>query len=293
MTPAPGYSAITPVRDEAENLRRLAASLREQQLRPLEWIVVDNGSQDETRDVVAALAAEHDWIRLLSVPPASRAVPGKPIVRAFHAGIAALAREAEVVVKLDADVSFEPDYFERLLAAFRAEPKLGIAGGVCMELDDGAWHPTFVTGDHVRGAVRAYRWKCLQDVLPLEERMGWDGIDELKANVLGWTTRILPDLSFRHHRPVGARDGRPHRRWQALGEGAHYMGYRPWYLVLRSLHHARRDIAALAMIWSYVGAALRREPVYGDAAVRAHLRRQQSLANLPRRIREARGKRAA
>jgi hypothetical protein len=119
--------------------------------------------------------------------------------------------------------------------------------------------------------------------MPLEERVGWDGIDELKATVLGWRTQMLPEISFYHHRRLGARDGARAARWRAQGEASYYMGYRPSYLLLRSLHHARRDPAALSMIASYAFALARRKPRYADTEVRRHLRRMQRLRSLLRR----------
>jgi hypothetical protein len=198
-------------------------------------------------------------------------------VRAFHAGLRELEATPSVIVKLDADTSMEPDHFERLLAAFAAEPRLGIASGTCLEQRDGRWEPVAVAPGHVRGAARAYRRECLEEVLPLEERVGWDGIDGFKATVRGWTTRMLPELSFYHHRPVGIRDGAPAARWQAQGEAAYYMGYRFSYLLLRSLYRARREPWALAMSTSYLAAAFRREPRCRDADVRNYVRRKQRL----------------
>jgi glycosyltransferase involved in cell wall biosynthesis len=285
------YAVVTPARDEAENLRRLASCMLAQTERPSEWIVVDNGSADETCAIVEALAEQHAWIRLVRRAGERQARPGGPVVRAFHAGLAALRAEPDVVVKLDADVSFEPDHFATLLAAFASRPRLGIAGGDCLELNDGAWLPVPVTGAHVRGAERAYRRECLGDVLPLEERMGWDGIDELRAAVHGWETEIVAGVRFLHHRPVGARDGGRARRWLAQGEGAHYMGYRPSYIALRTLRRMLREPAAAAMLWGYARAALRREPRYADARVRDELRRGQRLRELPLRAREALGRR--
>jgi hypothetical protein len=285
------YSLVTPARDEADNLRRLGASLLAQTVLPSEWIVVDNGSSDETPDVVAGLAEGRPWIRFLRVPGDAAARPGAPVVRAFHSGLAALSSAPDVVVKLDADVSFEPDYFERLLAAFGADPRLGIAGGRCDELENGVWSERRVTAGHVRGAARAYRWNCLQEVLPLEEGMGWDGIDGLKANAGGWKTRLVPGLAFRHHRAVGERDGARRARWIAQGRGSWAMGYRAGYLVVRTLFRACRDPAALAMLWGYAAAALRREPRLADPAARAELRRRQSLRSLPVRAREVLGRR--
>src|SRR5206468_1167567 len=99
-------------------------------------------------------------------------------------------------VKLDADVSFGHAFFERLMHEFAADRSLGIAGGMCFEQVGGRWLPQHVTRSHVRGATRAYRFDCLREILPLEERMGWDGIDELKAGVRGWSVRTIPDLPF-------------------------------------------------------------------------------------------------
>ena len=178
-----------------------------------------------------------------------------------------------IVVNVDADISFEPDYFERLLAEFENDPSLGIASGSAFELDNGAWRQRFVTGSTVWGASRAFRWECLQQILPFEERVAWDGIDEFKANARGWRTHAFEELPFRHHRREGSRDGSALRARRNQGHAAYYVGYRPWYLVLRSVWNARREPASLGMIWGYGAAALKREPRSDDAAARAYLAR--------------------
>lgn len=284
------YALVTPTRDEFVNLQRLARCVEQQTVQPQRWIIVDNGSVDETLGFARKLEERVPWVAALSASGTYTAEPGAPIVRAFHRGLRELTGEPDVVVKLDADVSLEPDYFERLLRAFAKDASLGIASGVCYEERDGSWTATHVTRSHVRGATRAYRWQCLQDVLPLEERVGWDGIDELKANVLGWRTEIVGDLAFYHHRALGSRDGARSARWIRQGKAAHYMGYRFVYLVLRTLHHARRDPAALAMVFGYLAAWLRREPQHDDDRIRQHLRERQSIRNLRARRREALGR---
>ncbi len=289
--PPVSYAAITPARDEATTLPRLAESLAGQTVPPTRWVIVDNGSTDGTLAIATELAERSPWIEVLNTAGDDRPVRGGAIVRAFHAGLEALAGEADIVANLDADVSFEPDFFARLLAAFAEDPRLGIASGTCYEEQDGEWRQRHVTGTTVWGATRAYRRACLADVLPLEERMGWDGIDEMKASARGWRTHALTDLPFKHHREEGQRDGSRRRARIAQGRAAHYIGYRPWYLVLRSLHHARREPAALAMIWGYAGAAIRRSPQHPDRAVRDELRRRQSLRRVPTRAREAFGRR--
>jgi glycosyltransferase involved in cell wall biosynthesis len=297
--PAPArltYALVTPARDEEQNLSRLAASLVGQTLPPAAWIVVDDGSTDGTRALLAALCDAHAWVRVVDAPAGEGPlVEGRLAgrdVAAFQAGLAALPDEPDVVLKLDADVSLLPDFFDGLVAAFEADPQLGIAGGACFELEHGAWRERWVTGDHVRGATRAYRWACLRDVQPLETRLGWDGIDEVRARVGGWRTRSLRTLPFFHHRGVGERDG-VRRAFRDQGATAYAMGYRPSYLLARSLFRAGKTPAALSMIVGYAQAALAHGPWLGDAEVRAYIRERQRVRELPLRAREALGRRHA
>jgi biofilm PGA synthesis N-glycosyltransferase PgaC len=284
------YALVTPVRDDVENLERLAACVAEQTMLPKRWIIVDNGSVDDTGQRARELAAKHDWIELCTSPATTVAEPGAPIVKAFHAGLARLSDPVDVVVKLDADVSFDTDYFERLLLAFEHQPLLGIASGECLELRNREWRSTHVTAGHARGATRAYRWECLQELLPLPERMGWDTADELQANVRGWETGTVRDLAFYHHREVGSRDGLPWTRWVRQGEACHYLGYSLSYLLLRTLHRSIRQPAAVGMLVGYLSAAVRRGDRLDDIAVREHLRSRQSLRRLHLRAREAFGR---
>jgi poly-beta-1,6-N-acetyl-D-glucosamine synthase len=285
------YALITPVRDERENLARLADAVAAQTVAPGRWIIVDNGSTDGSLELAGELSQTHAYVRTLSTPPTATAEPGAPIVRAFHAGVQALEQPFDVVVKLDGDVSFEPEYFASLLDAMANDERLGIVSGECLEEVGGSWQVRPVTEGHARGATRAYRRECLEAVLPLPERFGWDTVDEVKANVLGWKTGTIPGVCFYHHRPVGARDGAPWSRWVRQGSGAHYLGYRFSYVLARTLHRARRNPAALGMLVGYGRALARRSERHPDRAVILHLRRRQSIHRLPHRAREALGKR--
>jgi len=283
------YALVTPVRNEEENLRRLISCVREQTTAPRAWVIVDNGSSDRTVSLANELATVEPWVRVLEIAGGPAQARGAPVVRAVLAGLEAIDPWPEIVVKLDADVSFEPDHFERLLEHFAVDPRLGIASSLCLEEDGGRWRARYSTRSHARGAVRAYRSACLRDVMPLEQRMGWDGIDEIKAAVRGWRSATVEDVVFLHHRQLGEREGAA-SRWARQGEMAHYMGYRPSYLVFRALYRALREPAALAMVSGYVAAAVHRSPRYPDAEVRSWLRREQSLRRLPHRAREALGR---
>ena len=285
------YAAITPAKDDSDRLEALAESLAAQTVPPTAWLVVDNGSKDDTPAVIAELSRRYPWMRSIAVPPFEDVARGGPIVRAFQTGVEALGAGYDVIAKVDADITMDADYFERLLHAFAADERLGIASGTCYELQDGEWVQRFGTGANVWGAARAYRAACLKSVLPLEERIGWDGVDVIKANVLGWRTATLLDLPFQHHRPEAVRERGRWHGWAVQGDAAHFMGYRFSYLLLRTIFQAWRDPSAFGMLSGYARAALRRAPSIEDPGVREYVRREQRLRDLPARRREALGAR--
>jgi hypothetical protein len=284
------YALITPVRDEEVNLARLADSVERQTAKPRAWVIVDTGSTDATPRLMTELSARMPFVRTLTVEGPAVPTRGGPIVRAFVAGIESLEFAPELVIKQDADTSFDADYFDRVLAAFAADARLGLASGASVELVGDTWQVTHGARDHVRGPSRAYRWQCLQDVLPLDEHRGWDEIDSIKAQIRGWRVGTLSDVTFIHHRPDGLRDGSRRGRWMRMGSEAHYMGYRFSYLLIRSGWRAREDPLAMAMIAGYLDAAVHRQARYPDPAVRRHLRKQQSPLHLPLRLRESIGR---
>jgi biofilm PGA synthesis N-glycosyltransferase PgaC len=283
------YAVVTPARNEEVNLRRLGGAMAAQSLPPAEWIVVDDGSTDATATVLASLAAAHPWIRPLARPAADageRLADGRRRARdldGFLIGARSLTASVDVIVKVDADVSFRADFFERLTGAFAADPLLGIASGTCYEQEDGAWVRRTKAASTVWGATRAYRADCLPDLEALEPCMGWDGLDEIRVQLRGRRTRTFVDLPFRHHRPEGGRELSSLHQGEALGRASWYMGYRPSFLALRALYRARREPAALAMLWGYGAAALRRDRRCPDERVVRELRRRQRLSAALRR----------
>jgi len=283
------YAVVTPARNEEINLPRLAAAIIAQEHRPEVWAVVDDGSTDRTPEVLTQLASEHDWIRPLERPAADREeslAHGRRKARdldGFLYGAVPLRERVDVIVKVDADVDFEPDYFAELMARFAADPKLAIASGTCYEQENGTWVRRTKAESTVWGATRAYRSDCLADLMALEPCMGWDGLDEISVQLRGMRTQTFTELPFRHNRPEGGREFSSLHQGEALGRAAWYMGYRPSYLTIRAVYRARREPAALGMLWGYFGAAAKRVPQCPNEALVEALRDRQRLGPTLRR----------
>jgi glycosyltransferase involved in cell wall biosynthesis len=283
----PSYAIVTPARNERDNLSRLAESVIAQDHLPAYWVIVDDGSDDGMHEVAYDLAERYEWILLIGTGEDSAELAegrrrGRDLL-AFRRGIDALPAPVDVFVKVDADTSFDADYFAQLMARFGDEPDLGIAGGCCYELNpEGRWERIKVAGSHPRGASRAYRWELRDVVFDLEPELGWDGVDEVMAELRGFRTAGFHGFGFRHHRKVGEREGRL-RAGAALGRQAWYMGYRPSYLVLRALYRARENFASLAMVYGYAAAAVTGAPQCPHPPVTLRIREGQRLRVVMRR----------
>jgi glycosyltransferase involved in cell wall biosynthesis len=283
------YAVVTPARNEEANLQRLGAAMIAQSHRPVEWVVVDDGSTDRTPEVLAELAAAHPWIRPLERPAADREeslAHGRRKARdldGFLLAAVPLRDHVDVVVKVDADVSFAPDFFEELIGRFAADDLLAIASGTCYEQEDGEWVRRTKAESTVWGATRAYRSDALADLMALEPCMGWDGLDEISVQLRGLRTLTFVDLPFRHHRPEGGRELSSLHQGEALGRAAWYMGYRPSYLALRAIYRSRREPAAIGMLWGYFRCAARRVPQCPNEQLVEALRERQRLGPTLRR----------
>jgi hypothetical protein len=205
-------------------------------------------------------------------------------MEAFNGGYAALASDDwDFIVKLDGDLTFAPDYFESCFDRFGRDPNLGIAGGVIYNLmPDGTQQfepggPPF----HVRGATKIYRRACWEEIGGFWPAPGWDTLDEVKANMCGWTTRSFPELHLLHHRPTGAADG----RWRNLvknGKSDYISGYHPLFMLAKCLSRLRQRpyvAGSIALAYGFVNAYMRHTPQVDDPELIRYLRRQQ-LARL-------------
>jgi glycosyltransferase involved in cell wall biosynthesis len=245
---------ITPVRNEVNYLPLTIESMVAQALRPVQWIIVDDGSSDGTPAIVERFQAVHPWITLVRRADRGHRAPGGGVIEAFYDGYAEVADpQWDFLVKLDGDLSFGPDYFERCLARFAQEPRLGLAGGLVCAQRNGALTIDFV-GDppfHVRGATKIYKRECWDRISPLIKAPGWDTVDELKANLHGWLTWTFPDLKLVQHKPTGSADGN-WQNWFKNGRANYITGYHPLFMAVKCLSRAAHKpyVLAAAGLWS-------------------------------------------
>ena len=241
MTPTPQapslptYVLVTPARNEEKTLGETLQSVVAQTHLPQEWIVVSDGSTDGTDELVRDYARVHPFIRLLRLekrPDRNFA----SVVFATEAGIAALeTKDYAFLGLLDADVRFKPTYFADLIQRFLEQPKLGLAGGVAVDVINGQYHWHRYNPKNVAGAVHFFRRECFQAIAPLTAipEGGWDAITNVQARAAGFDTQTFSDLIVDHLKPRNiSQGGILRRKWQ-LGVRDYALGYDPLFALLR------------------------------------------------------------
>ncbi len=291
------YVVISPVRNEAQYIEHTLRSMVSQTVPPKLWILVDDGSSDGTAGILDTWAAQYSWIRAIHLPDRSqvnsaiepdpsekretgrgrRAQQAKEI-EAFYQGFQTLEiTDWDFLVKLDGDLSFGPDYFEKCFKEFESDPKLGIGGGAISNLVDGNLQFEPTREFHVRGATKIYRRNCWNDMGGVLRGAAWDTIDEVKANMLGWQTRSFPSLTVTHHRFTGAANG----MWQNAvknGTWSYICGYHPLFMVLRCFKRLLKKpvfVGSVGLMYGYMSAFLQQIPQVEDRSVLHYLREQQ------------------
>ncbi len=272
------YVVITPVRDEEQHVEATIESVSGQTVRPAEWVIVDDGSTDRTGVILDRYAAQIPWLRVIHRPDRGFRKPGGGVVDAFNEGYRSLrCNDWDFIVKLDGDLSFSPDYFQRCFEQFRKQPDLGIGGGeICHDLGGKLKlevNPRF----HVRGATKIYRKACWEAIGGLWPAAGWDTIDEVKANMLGWKTRSFEDLRLIHHRLTGSADGLLRDRLKH-GSVCFTCGYHPLFVLARCVYRLVRKpyvIGSLAMLFGFLRGYFIHTPQVNDERLIRYLRAQQ------------------
>jgi biofilm PGA synthesis N-glycosyltransferase PgaC len=275
------YVVITPVRNEGPHLQATIDSMVAQTTPPLLWVIVNDGSTDNTQIIADAAAEKYPWIRVLHRPDRGFRKSGGGVVEAFNDGYALVQDLTwDFLAKLDGDLAFEPDYFQKCLARFEADPQLGIGGGRIYSrlngalVDDSPGDPPF----HVRGATKIYRRATWEAIGGLLSAPGWDTLDELKANMLGWKSCPFKGLPVCQLKPTGSADG-AWKNWFKNGRANYITGYHPAFMLakcIKRLFAAPLLVGAAGLACGYCNGYLNRQirPVNDPALIR-YIRAQQ------------------
>jgi biofilm PGA synthesis N-glycosyltransferase PgaC len=297
-TPAPAAErllVVSPVYNEAGHIDRTARAIAAQERRPDRWVIVDDGSRDDTLEIARRWERELPFLTVMSATETDDGPDRLALARearAFNLGIEKAGwRDFTHVGKLDGDVELPPHWFATLLAGFRADPDLGLVGGRLEEPSPRGWEVIPIPDSHIHGAVKLYRRECLEAIGGIRERLAWDTIDETYARMRGYAAHSLPDLVARHHRHWGSADGRLRGRARH-GECAWVLHQSAPWALLRALKLARlapAGLSGMAFFYGYARAAARGTPRVDDPRfrdfVRAELRARMTArldAGLPR-----------
>lgn len=277
----PRYVVISPVRDEAAFLPRTIAAMTSQTIAPTLWILVDDGSRDETAQIAARAAAQHPWIRVVRRGDRGVRKVGGGVVEAFYAGLSEVRLEDfDFVCKFDGDLEFAPHYFARLFAKFADDPRLGTASGKCWLVTPHGLELERTSDEFSLGAAKTWRRECFEQIGGLVREVMWDGIDCHRCRLFGWKAASFQDadLRIRHLRRMGSSFQNIYRGRLRWGFGQYFMGTHPLYaLAIAAYRMAEKPwvIGGALILAGFVGGYWRRRPRYDDAAFRRHLREWQ------------------
>ena len=263
------YALVTPARNEEAFLEGTIRSVLAQSTAPAKWIIVSDGSTDGTDAIVKRYAAEYDWLKLLRMPERNdRHFAAK--AHAFNAGYA-LLREGnyDIIGNLDADITFDPDYFSFLLSQFQLYPKLGVAGTPFVEDKSRRGQHTyahqFAQLEHVSGACQLFRRRCFEEVGGYTPIRGGavDWVAVTTARMKGWQTRTFTEKTCLHHRKIGTGTDSALMAHFRYGQKAYYVGGHPLWELLRGVFRMRTKPLLLGGLYFQTGflwAALTRMP---------------------------------
>ena len=284
------YVLITPARNEAAFIEQTIKSVVGQTVLPVRWVIVSDGSTDGTDSIVKKYAAEHQWIELVQMPERKeRHFAGK--VHAFNAGYEKMkGLDYDIIGSLDADISFEPLYFDYLLDKFVQDNTLGVAGTPFRE-GSVQYNYNFSRKEHVSGACQLFRRECFESIggyMPLKAG-AIDLVAVVSARMKGWKTETFLDKFCIHHRRMGTAKRNILRATFKSGYGDYPMGVHPIWQLFRSIYQMSRKpivLGGMILIAGYAWAILSRArtPVSMEFV---HFRRNEQMRWLNESLKKA------
>ncbi|MHA7843378.1 MAG: glycosyltransferase family 2 protein [Winogradskyella sp.] len=233
------FYVVIPAHNEEAFIGKTLESLASQTLLPKKLVVVNDNSTDNTQTIVERFIKTYSWITQVISKSSDEHLPGSKIINAFYKGFETLDDNYDVICKFDADLIFPDNYLENLANHFSKNPKLGMASGFCYIEKDNQWVLENLTNkDHIRGALKAYRKNCFEQIGQLKPSMGWDTVDELLAKYHGWEILTDETLHVKHLKPTGQSYNKASKYLQ--GEAMYKMRYGFWITLISAIKLASK-----------------------------------------------------
>lgn len=199
------YYIVIPAHNEEAFISGTLKSLAAQTVLPQQVVVVNDNSTDNTHAIVSDFAVRYPWVSIIEKKSDAIHLPGSKVIQAFQKGYEQLDGSYDFIVKLDADLILPPNYFETIIRIFQSDSEIGMAGGFAYIEKNGDWILENLTDkDHIRGAFKAYRKACFEQIGGLKPAMGWDTVDELLCKFYNWKVVTDANLQVKHLKPTGA-----------------------------------------------------------------------------------------
>ncbi|GIK23331.1 MAG: glycosyltransferase family 2 protein [Ignavibacteriaceae bacterium] len=247
------YVLITAAHNEQEFIEKTIHSVINQLHKPLEWIIVSDGSTDNTESIVRKYSTENSCIKLLT----NNRKEGRDFaskVYAINLGLKNIqAVQYDYIGILDADVSFEGNYYSSLIEEFRKNPKLGIVGGNYFDIINGKKVRVQMNPFSVRGATQFFQRKCFEQIgglIPMKYG-GEDAAACFSARMYGWETKSIPGLIALHHRLTGDKNLFKARLRDGYVE--HNLGYHPLFQLVKCIQRFKQKPYLIGSVLRFIG----------------------------------------
>ena len=280
------YVLISPCRNEASFMRQTLDSVVVQSLTPTKWVIVDDGSTDETPAILAEYAARYQWISIVTRADRGHRAVGPGVVDAFYSGYQTIDRaEYDFVCKLDLDLLLPPRYFELLIQRMNSDPRIATCSGKSYIHDKGHLVYERHGDDTSLGMTKFYRMDRFEAIGGFVREVMWDGIDCHLCRMHGWIACSWndPELRFVHLRPMGSSQQSIYTGRMRHGYGQYFMGTSFLYLAASALSRLNQEpyvLGSLAIMWGWIKSAAWRKPRYDNLKFRRFLRHYQMRALL-------------
>ena len=278
------YLLVSPCRNEADFMRQTLDSVTSQTLLPTRWVIVDDGSTDETPDILAEYAARYSWIEVVTRKNRGHRAVGPGVIDAFYDGYNTVnPDDYDYLCKLDLDLRLPDSYFEILIQRMEANSRIGTCSGKCYIEEKGQLISEGMGDETSIGCSKFYRVSCFREIGGFVREVMWDGIDCHRCRMLGWVACSWddPELRFVHLRPMGSSQQSIYAGRMRHGYGQYFMGTGFVYMVASSVYRMVEKpyiVGGLAMFWGWLRSALLRLPRYEDTEFRDFLRQYQRRA---------------